>query len=125
MSLICNERLVFKIQIFFNNVRMLLDLICYFSKIFPDHKMICCCCSRGGRFVLNSCCDNGTSSQERIGLLSEELDRENRKEKRQVICSTIPEFPTFVIDLILEFEESQKKKHGLDWSIFLMCESKV
>ena len=73
--------------------------------------MICCCCNRAGRFVLNSvCCDKEQRVEERIGLLAEEIDREKTKQRREIACSALPNFPTFIIDLILEFEQGTREE---------------
>ena len=67
--------------------------------------MFCCCFSRGGRLVLRNICNTDSSAaEERIVLLTLDLEREKTNQKREIACSMLPQFPTFIIDLILEFE---------------------
>ena len=61
------------------------------------------------------CSGHHLGDEQRIALLTEEIDRERHKQRREILCTNIPQFPTFIIDLILEFEkgsESDKIKNA-------------
>ena len=72
--------------------------------------MLCCCCSQGGRFVLNNLQQDNAGAEERISLMADELDSAKRRQRHEITSSILTQFPTFIIDLILEFEQDTKQE---------------
>ena len=73
--------------------------------------MLCPCLSKGGRFVLKATCTRNPEHNAELHQICLLIDQITEK-RRESAYSALKELPTFIIDLILEFEKESREENA-------------
>ena len=84
--------------------------------------MLCPCLNKGGRFVLKANCTRNPERNREKHHISLLIDQ-NTKKRRESAYSALKELPTFIIDLILEFEKETHQENIQNAMSEMRCEN--